>query len=300
MRIGVSLATALDVGDAHRGALMVVERAGAAAEAGLDVLSIGDHHVQDTPYYQNTPMLGRLLAGWPSERTAGCLFLMPLWHPVLLAEQVGTLAAIHGGTFVVQTGLGGGRRQFAGMGRNEADRLADFREMVPLVRALLAGETVSSERFGISDAVVSPVPPGEVEWWIGAGAAAGIERAARLGATWYAGPACTPQSIGSQVEVYRAAAERHGHLHPEVVIRQDVLVASTDSEADAAAAPVLARGYRGMDPAMLAVGSVDRVVERFAAFATAGVDGIMVRQIAVPQELALASLSLMGDVRRRL
>ena len=64
--------------------------------------------------------------------------------------------------------------------------------------------------------------------------------------------------------------------------------------------PLLAAGYRGMDPAMLAVGSVERVAERFAAFAAAGVDGIMVRQMAVPQGVALASLALMGDVRRRL
>jgi hypothetical protein len=41
---------------------------------------------------QNTPMLGRLLAEW-SDRPAGALFLLPLWNPVLVAEQVGTLAA---------------------------------------------------------------------------------------------------------------------------------------------------------------------------------------------------------------
>ena len=46
-----------------------------------------------TPYYQNTPMLSRLLAEW-SEAPAGCLFLLPLWHPVLVAEQIGTLAAV--------------------------------------------------------------------------------------------------------------------------------------------------------------------------------------------------------------
>jgi hypothetical protein len=45
---------------------------------------------------QNTPMLGRLLAEW-SDRPAGALFLLPLWNPVLVAEQVGTLAAIAAG-----------------------------------------------------------------------------------------------------------------------------------------------------------------------------------------------------------
>jgi hypothetical protein len=38
-------------------------------------------------------MLGRLLAEW-GEAPAGCLFLLPLWHPVLVAEQIGTLTPI--------------------------------------------------------------------------------------------------------------------------------------------------------------------------------------------------------------
>jgi hypothetical protein len=41
--------------------------------------------VSPTPYYQNAPMLGRLLAEW-GEAPAGCLFLLPLWHPNLDAR----------------------------------------------------------------------------------------------------------------------------------------------------------------------------------------------------------------------
>jgi AhpD family alkylhydroperoxidase len=60
-------------------------------------------------------MLGRILAEW-DDRPAGCLFLVPLWHPVLMAEQIETLAAMASGTFIVQTGLGGGSDQFRGKG----------------------------------------------------------------------------------------------------------------------------------------------------------------------------------------
>ncbi len=52
-------------------------------------------------------MLGRLLAEW-GEAPAGCLFLLPLWHPVLVAEQIGTLAAIARGPFVCNAGDAGG------------------------------------------------------------------------------------------------------------------------------------------------------------------------------------------------
>src|SRR6516162_6000572 len=94
MRVGISLTSNHpDVKDPRHGARWMIERTAAARGAGLDSLFIGDQHVSPTPYYQNTPMLGRLLAEW-GQAPAGCLFLLPLWHPVLVAEQIGTLAAI--------------------------------------------------------------------------------------------------------------------------------------------------------------------------------------------------------------
>jgi alkanesulfonate monooxygenase SsuD/methylene tetrahydromethanopterin reductase-like flavin-dependent oxidoreductase (luciferase family) len=121
----------------------MIERAAAAHRAGVDSLFVGDQHVSPTPYYQNTPMLGRLLAEW-GEAPAGCLFLLPLWHPVLVAEQIGTLAAIAQGPFIMQCGLGWGEGRFAAMGANIRTRPSAFEEALEIVRRLLAGETVSS------------------------------------------------------------------------------------------------------------------------------------------------------------
>ena len=123
----------------------MIERAAAARRAGLESLFIGDQHVSPTPYYQNTPMLGRLLAEW-GEAPAGCLFLLPLWHPVLVAEQIGTLAAIAQGRFIMQCGLGWGEARFAAMGANIKTRPSAFEEALDIVRRLLAGETVSASR----------------------------------------------------------------------------------------------------------------------------------------------------------
>ncbi len=46
----------------------MIERTAAARRAALDSLFVGDQHVSPTPYYQNAPMLGRLLAEWPRPR----------------------------------------------------------------------------------------------------------------------------------------------------------------------------------------------------------------------------------------
>jgi alkanesulfonate monooxygenase SsuD/methylene tetrahydromethanopterin reductase-like flavin-dependent oxidoreductase (luciferase family) len=93
MRIGISVNSAYPPGDVRAGAHSMVERARAARDAQLDSLFVGDHHVTATPYYQNSPILGRMLAEW-NANPAGALYLLPLWNPVVLAEQVGTLAAI--------------------------------------------------------------------------------------------------------------------------------------------------------------------------------------------------------------
>jgi uncharacterized protein GlcG (DUF336 family) len=82
---------------------------------------------------------GRLLAEWGAA-PAGCLFLLPLWHPVLVAEQIGTLAAIARGPFIMQCGLGWGEARFAAMGANIRTRPSAFEEALDLVRRLLAGE----------------------------------------------------------------------------------------------------------------------------------------------------------------
>jgi alkanesulfonate monooxygenase SsuD/methylene tetrahydromethanopterin reductase-like flavin-dependent oxidoreductase (luciferase family) len=181
VKVGISLTSAYATPDARRGARMMIERAAAARRAGLDSLFLGDHHSTGSPYYQNVPMLGRLLAEW-GDAPAGCLFLLPLWQPVLVAEQVGTLAAIAQGRFILQCGIGDGAEQFDAMGANLKHRPSAFEEGLDAVRRLLAGETVRSHgRYHFDNARIAPRPPDPVEVWIGATAEPAVDRAARLG-----------------------------------------------------------------------------------------------------------------------
>ena len=65
MRIGISVQSAYRVEDPAQGVRYMLERAEAASQADLDCLFVGDHHVTDYAYYQNSPILGRMLAHWP-------------------------------------------------------------------------------------------------------------------------------------------------------------------------------------------------------------------------------------------
>lgn len=306
MRIGVSLSSTHVVDDHGDGARFMIERAAVAYDAGLDHLGIGDHHVSRVPYYQNVPMLGRLLAEW-RERPAGALFLLPLWHPVLLAEQIGTLASIHDGPFIIQTGLGGRAPEFAAMGRQLHRRVRDFEEIVRVVDGLLAGEIVSSERFDVVDAQIAPRPTQPVQWWMGSGVDAGLERAARLGDAWYASPGLPFERGAEMAARYREHIDQHsratgvgGPAEPRLVIRQDSVLAESSAQARALADPIVAQGYRGIAPELLAVGSVAEVVERFGRWRDLGFTDVSVRQMSIPQAAAVRSIELLGEVREQL
>ena len=117
-------------------------------------------------------MLGRLLAEW-TDRPAGCLFLVPLWNPVLMAEQIGTLAALSSGPFIVQVGLGGGAAQFEAMGADLTQRAARLEQGILVAQALLRGEVADSDLLTVKGARVAPLPPEGTEWWIGGGVGQG-------------------------------------------------------------------------------------------------------------------------------
>jgi alkanesulfonate monooxygenase SsuD/methylene tetrahydromethanopterin reductase-like flavin-dependent oxidoreductase (luciferase family) len=277
----------------------MVEQTRVAAAGGLDSLFVGDHHVTGGPYYQNSPILGRLLAEWDG-RLAGALYLLPLWHPVLVAEQVGTLAAIAQGPFVLQCAIGGDAGQFGGMGVDLRRRVRLFEAGLAVVRRLLAGEEVTAgdgEPWPIRAARTGPTPPQPVDVWIGAAAPPAIDRAARLGEAWLAPPAALPDEAGRLLDLYRQACAAHGRTPTCLPIRRDVHVGADRADAWRVAQPVLDAGYRGFDPAAAVVGSVDDVAAAFADLAALGYTDVLVRPLAPDQPDALACLDRLAEVR---
>ena len=301
MRIGISLTSNHpDATDPRQGARWMIERAAAAHRAGLDSLFVGDQHVSPSPYYQNTPMLGRLLAEW-GEAPAGCLFLLPLWHSVLVAEQIGTLAAIARGPFIMQCGLGWGEARFAAMGANIRTRPSAFEEALDIVRRLLAGETVSSaRRYRVAEASLALRPAEPIEVWIGASASPAIDRTARLADGWIASPGLTRAEARAQADFYRERCAAHGRQPKAVVLRRDIYVGQSPSEAQAVLQQALSRGYRGIPAEALVAGSVDEVAEQFRTFAELGYTDILVRHLSNDQPQVLGSLERLAAVRAAL
>ena len=300
MRVGISLTSHHEVANPREGARWMIERAAAAERAGLDSLFVGDHHSTPRPYYQNVPMLGRLLAEW-NDRPVGCLFLLPLWNPVLVAEQVGTLAALARGRFIFQCGLGADEAQFLAMGANIKQRPSAFEESFGLVKRLLAGETVSSQgRFVVENARVELRPAEPVEYWIGASVRVSIDRAARIADGWLASPGLTVDNAREQAAWYFDGCAKYGRKPAAVAIRRDVYVGESSMEADAVGRAVVKAGYRGFDPKALVWGSVVEVVEKLRPLAALGYTDIIVRHLTTDQPKVLGSLTRLAEVRKAL
>lgn len=305
VRVGVSLGTfaAGTTGDEARAAAEYVVRAArAAAAADLDSLSVGDHHATGpVGYLQNAPVLGRLLAEWAG-RPVGCLFLVPLWHPVLLAEQVGTLATLAEAPFVLQVGMGSGAGQFAAMGVPVGERVRRTEESVRVVKALLRGETVDSPLWGVTGARVAPLPPAGVEWWVGGGVRTAVERAARLGDAWYGNADLTLATAKPLIDQYREACGRLGVVPARIPVRKDVFIAEDASFAERVGDALVARGYRGFERGAVAYGDPHQVAEQLQAFVALGFTDIVLRTMRpLPEEVdpgaAVASVELAGEVR---
>ncbi len=297
LRIGMSVCSSYPGAEPRDGARFMVERARAARVAGLDSLFVGDHHVTPTPYYQNSAILGRMLAEW-GEQPAGALYLLPLWHPVLLAEQVATLAAIAQGPFVLQCGLGGDRRQAAGLGTDLGARVPMFEASLDIMRRLWAGETVSAEApWRFENARISPTPPAPIDVWIGSQAEPAIRRTARLGEGWLASPGLTPPQAAESLNRYRQACAEFDRSPTAVAIRRDVFVGASAEDAMRVVAPYLERGYRGFSEDALIFGAVEQVAEQLAGFAEMGYTDVIVRNLSSDQAESLATIERLAEVK---
>lgn len=295
MKIGVSLTSSFPKRiDARTAGRLIVERAAAIRAAGLDSIVVGDHHATPTTYFQNVPMLARIL-GEVGDMTVGALFLVPLHHPVLMAEQVGTLAAFADGPFVLIAAAGDDPAQFDPFGVPLKTRPSRLEEHLSIVRRLLSGERVThhGRYHTLSDVVINPTPPQPVPVWIAASAGAALERAGRMADGWLASPGAYGEGLTAALANYRASARRHGRT-AEAVIRRDVYCGESDAEAEESAAAALAAGYRGLHRDALIIGGPETVAAEFEALAQLGFAQVLVRHIVTDQAKVLASYRRLG------
>lgn len=288
----------LGVTDARVQARQLLEIARTAAEHHFGFLMVGDSHASSyANAFAPTPTLARMLAV-TGDMPVGLLYLAPFHHPVIAAEQVGTLAAFAPEPLTLVVGNGDVSEQFTGFRIAKGSRGRRSEEFITVVRALLAGETVTHEGefFQLDDVRINPVPAVPAQIWVAATAGGAVDRAGRLGDAWETAPGTSPEELRVLLDRYRAVCAEHGRV-PDAVLRRDIYVAETDEQAWEAVEPMIAAGYRGFgherDTSL--VGSAGTVVKRLAGYRDMGFEKVLVRHIVGDHQQILDSLRRIGD-----
>src|SRR4051794_31568197 len=107
----------------------------AAQRAGMRYVMLGQHFVfPGSRWLQPIPLLARLAGELdPHVRIATSVLLTPLYHPVLLAEELATLDIVSGGRLVVGLGMGYMPEEFEVFGIPFDERVPRFEESVELM-----------------------------------------------------------------------------------------------------------------------------------------------------------------------
>lgn len=202
-----------------------------ARDAGFHSLWVGQHYFSGKrPNWEAIPTLARLIPEAGGMTIGTCVLLLPLHHPVLVAEQSAVLDILSGGKFVLGVGLGYREREFGGFGISRRERVSRFEEALSVIQSLWTGGRVAFRGRHLSVNGVTtgtlPVQKPRCPIWIAAHGDRAVQRAARLGDSLIMNPHASLETLERQVELYKAALQAESKPFPrELAIRRDICIA---------------------------------------------------------------------------
>jgi alkanesulfonate monooxygenase SsuD/methylene tetrahydromethanopterin reductase-like flavin-dependent oxidoreductase (luciferase family) len=151
----------------------------------------------------------------------GTTILLPLHHPVALAEMTATLDVITGGRLIVAAGRGYRDVEYAAFGVSAAEATGRMVESIHCLRGLWSGQRFTYQgryhRLREATTGILPVQRPHPELWVSASADAAVIRAARMGLPWNVNAHADLATIERQVGAYREASREAGH-DPDVLL----------------------------------------------------------------------------------
>lgn len=221
-----------------------------AEAAGFDSVWLGEHH--NNPVLYPAPLLGlAAIAARTSRVSLGTgVLLLPLYHPMCVAEEGAMVDMISGGRLILGVGAGYAPEEFAAFGLSVKQRGSRLDEGAALLRRLWTETHVTHQGryYHVEDATVGPRPVQQPAppIWFGAWTAPAIERAARLGDAWLGGPSAALSELSSCVGSYRQARAALGREPGAIAAFRYVFVAGTTGEALESAGDSFIRAYENM------------------------------------------------------
>jgi probable F420-dependent oxidoreductase len=226
----------------------VIAEAQLAEASGFDACFFGEHH-QDKDGFLPSPLIVATAVAAQTRRlkVGTSVILLPLHHPVHLAEDVITLDIVSKGRVILGVGIGYQPADFRAFAVPMEHRVALFEESVEIIRKCWSGEPFSfhGAHYTLENLQIRPRPfqTPSPPLWIGASVPSAVRRAGRLADGFVATPSTDLESTVRLVTTYREAALQAGR-QPQVVLMRDAWVAQTRAEAEAVYGPEVMTAYQ--------------------------------------------------------
>jgi probable F420-dependent oxidoreductase len=206
--------------------------------------------------------------------------VLPGRHPVLVAKQLTSLAALAPGRVLPVFGLQPARSAETAAFPVHGRRGEQFDESLRLLRMLVSEDSVTfdGQFFSVESASVGPLPAKPLDIWLGGSAAGALRRVGELGDGWLAS-FLTAAEAGRGRELIRAAAAAVGRE----VEADHFGISLAVGEVTPEVAGAIERRRPGVDPASLVPANwaeAKRMIEEYVAV---GLSKFVVRPALPPR-----------------
>jgi alkanesulfonate monooxygenase SsuD/methylene tetrahydromethanopterin reductase-like flavin-dependent oxidoreductase (luciferase family) len=222
----------------------ILEEAVYAERVGLHSAWIGEHHFSTLGVLSCPDLvLANVAARTTRIRLAPAVTVLPLHHPIRVAEQWATLDLLSGGRVDFAAGRGYDRREYAPFNVSFEDNQTIFEEGMELVRRLWSSDGAISHHgkyYQFEGVAITPRPiQRPIPAYIGSFSKPSIELAGRLGCGLIVAPFAAAMSFGGLEQVaqlYRERCSQHRNQPGRLMCSYFLHFADTAAEEQAARA----------------------------------------------------------------
>jgi probable F420-dependent oxidoreductase len=203
--------------------------------------------------------------------------VLPGRHPVLVAKQLASLAALAPKrvlpVFGLRSAIPAEREIFV---VPDGERAAVFDESLRLLRSVLEQDDVAfeGEYFAVSAADVEPRPVKPLDLWLGGSAPAAFRRIGQLGDGWLGSFLTPDEARGGREQIQRAAAAAGREIEPD---HFGINLAVCDGDVPDALAAAVRRRRPDVDPAELIASDWPQLHRQLDSYLAAGLTKFVIR-----------------------
>ncbi|MFI7150776.1 TIGR03619 family F420-dependent LLM class oxidoreductase [Nonomuraea sp. NPDC050022] len=223
-----------------------LELAKTAERCGFDTLTLSDHLFYAdfaTPYpYSKSGRprwsaethwpdvwvtIGAMSAVTTTLRFAPNVYIAPARDLFTVAKQVSTAAVLSRDRVTFGVGVGWCAEEFAATGQDFHTRGRRLNEMIPALRDLWTGDTVTID--GLPELSISPTPAEPIPVMVGGDSEAALRRAAKLGDGWIGNRIYTEEQLDTVLDSLRRLLDENGRTGPFEIIAPLAVLPDADT-----------------------------------------------------------------------